>query len=46
MSIYRCKRCNYIYIDDEKPVPFESLGEDYRCPKCHSSKKMFVKKQM
>ena len=30
MPIYRCKRCNYLYIDDEQKVPFEVVGEDYK----------------
>ncbi|MFX0188915.1 MAG: rubredoxin [Candidatus Hodarchaeota archaeon] len=44
MPTYRCKKCNYLYIDDEKQVHFEKLDDEYRCPKCRSSKKMFVKK--
>jgi len=44
MAIYRCKRCNYLYIDEEQNVPFETVGEDYKCPKCRASKRFFVKK--
>ncbi|NHJ19901.1 MAG: rubredoxin [Candidatus Lokiarchaeota archaeon] len=44
MSIHRCKRCNYLYIDEEHEVPFEQLGDDYKCPKCRSSLHFFVKK--
>jgi rubredoxin len=45
MTIHRCKRCNYLYIDEEQEIPFENVGEDYKCPRCRSSKKFFVKKQ-
>ena len=44
MSIYRCKRCNYIYADEEQEVAFKDISEDYRCPKCRSSKRVFIKK--
>lgn len=45
--IYRCKRCNYIYINEENNIPFEELDEDeFRCPKCRTSKKFFVKKEV
>jgi len=45
MPIYRCKRCNYIYDDEEQKVPFEEINDDYRCPKCHSSQNFFIKKE-
>ena len=33
-------------IDDEKNIAFEELDErEFKCPKCRSSKKFFVKKQ-
>ena len=44
MPTYRCKRCNYIYRDEEKEIPFEELNNDYRCIKCSSPKTLFVKK--
>jgi rubredoxin len=44
--IHRCKRCNYLYVDEEQKIPFESLGDDYKCPKCRSSPKFFVKKEI
>jgi len=44
MTTYRCKRCNYLYIDEEKEIPFEELDNDYRCLKCGSPKALFVKK--
>ncbi|MFX1356426.1 MAG: rubredoxin [Promethearchaeota archaeon] len=44
MKIHRCKRCNFIYIDNEQKIPFEKLEEDYKCPRCHASKKFFLKK--
>ena len=44
MAIYRCKRCNYLYIDEEHKVPFEAVDEDYKCPRCRASKRFFVKK--
>ncbi|MFX0022638.1 MAG: hypothetical protein ACFE9S_09940 [Candidatus Hermodarchaeota archaeon] len=46
ISIYRCKKCNYIYDNNEKDKPFEELDEEeFKCPKCRSSKKFFVRKQ-
>ena len=44
MPIYRCKRCNYLYKDEEKEISFEELDDDYKCLKCRSPKTMFVKK--
>lgn len=44
MAIYRCKKCNYLYIEEEQKVPFEAVGEDYKCPRCRASKRFFVKK--
>ena len=29
MTIHRCKRCNYVYIDEEHEIPFEKVGDDY-----------------
>ena len=26
MSIFRCKRCNYLYIDEEQEKPFSEVG--------------------
>jgi rubredoxin len=46
MSIYRCKRCNFLYIDEEQVKPFENVEEDYNCPKCRASKNFFVKKEL
>lgn len=46
MKIYRCKRCNYIYIDEEQKIPFEKTSDEWKCPKCRSSKKIFVEKEI
>ncbi|MHA1191380.1 MAG: rubredoxin [Promethearchaeota archaeon] len=46
MVIYRCKRCNYLYIDEEQEKTFESIGNDYKCPKCRATKSFFVKKEI
>jgi rubredoxin len=46
MSIHRCKRCNYLYLDDEQAKPFEKVEEDFKCPKCRASKSLFVKKDL
>jgi rubredoxin len=46
MSIHRCKRCNYLYIDEEQIIPFEKIEENYKCPKCKASKSFFVKKEV
>ena len=44
MPNYRCKRCNYLYIDDEQNQCFEDVDEkEWRCPRCKCSKNMFVK---
>ena len=37
---WQCSVCGYIY-DGE--VPFEQLGEDYRCPVCRQPKSAFKK---
>ena len=44
MKIYRCKRCNYIYVDKEQEIPFNEIGNEWKCPKCRSSKNFFVEK--
>ena len=46
MSIHRCKRCNYLYIDEEQGVCFGETGDGYRCPKCRASKHFFEKKEI
>ena len=46
MKIHRCKRCNYLYIDGEEKIPFENVGNQWKCPKCRSSKKFFVEKEI
>ena len=46
MTIYRCKRCNYVYINGEKEIPFEKLESNFRCPKCRASKNFFIKKDL
>ena len=46
MTIYRCKRCNYVYTNAEKEVPFEKLEDNFRCPKCRASKNFFIKKDL
>ncbi|MFW9773371.1 MAG: rubredoxin [Promethearchaeota archaeon] len=44
MVIYRCKRCNYLYIEGEKNPKFNELNDDFKCPKCRASKHFFTKK--
>jgi rubredoxin len=46
MAAYRCKRCNYMYIDKEKDISFETLNGEYRCPKCRAPKSFFLKKEI
>jgi len=46
MTIHRCKRCNYLYIDEDEPICFEDLDKDFRCPRCRCGKSMFVKKEL
>lgn len=44
MAIYRCKRCNFLYIDEKNEKPFENLDENsFKCPRCKCSKKLFDK---
>jgi len=33
-----------MYVDEEQGVSFEEISYDYRCPKCRSSKNIFIKK--
>ncbi|MFX1375661.1 MAG: rubredoxin [Promethearchaeota archaeon] len=46
MKIHRCKRCNYLYVDEEQKIPFEKIGDEWKCPKCRSSKKFFIEKEI
>lgn len=51
MSKYMCKPCKYVYDPAvgvpayglEPGIPFADLPEDWVCPKCGTSKWMFVK---
>jgi len=36
---WQCKACLFVY---EEEIPFESLPEEWYCPKCHSPKKDFI----
>lgn len=38
-----CSVCGYVYDGD---IPFEELGEDYKCPVCKQPKKAFSKKNV
>jgi len=44
MTTYRCKRCNYLFIEEEQKISFERVDDDYKCPRCRTSKKFFVEK--
>ncbi|MFX1360233.1 MAG: rubredoxin [Promethearchaeota archaeon] len=44
MTIYRCKRCNYLYINGEQDIHFEKLEDNFKCPKCRASKNFFIEK--
>ncbi|MHA2270093.1 MAG: rubredoxin [Promethearchaeota archaeon] len=46
MKIHRCKRCNYLYDDEKQKIPFKEIGDEWRCPKCRSSKKLFITKEI
>lgn len=46
MAIHRCRRCNYLYIDKEQKICFDNLDDNFKCPRCHCSKKMFVKRKL
>ena len=46
MKAYRCKRCNYVYVDEEQKLPFKDVEEEWKCPKCRSSKRVFVEKEI
>ncbi|MBP5685521.1 MAG: alpha-hydroxy-acid oxidizing protein [Candidatus Methanomethylophilaceae archaeon] len=43
MAVYKCSVCGEIYDDDEEPVKFEDLPDDWVCPLCHSPKSAFVR---
>ncbi len=43
MAVYRCSVCGEIYDDDEEPVRFEDLPDDWVCPLCRSPKSAFVR---
>ena len=51
MSKYRCKPCGYVYdpakgvpeYGIEPGIPFSELPDDWTCPRCGTSKWMFVK---
>ncbi len=43
MAVYRCTVCGEIYDDDQEPVRFEDLPDDWVCPLCRSPKSAFVK---
>lgn len=38
---YECKVCNYVYDDAVHEVNFEDLDEDWDCPICGRSKRVF-----
>ena len=42
MAVYKCSVCGEIYDDDEEPVKFEDLPDDWVCPLCHSPKSAFM----
>jgi rubredoxin len=49
MEQYICKVCGHIYdpaygapdLGIEPGIPFETLPEDWNCPKCHAAKSEF-----
>ncbi len=43
MAVYKCTICGEIYDDDEEPVRFEDLPDDWTCPLCRSPKSAFVR---
>jgi glutamate synthase domain-containing protein 2/DNA-directed RNA polymerase subunit RPC12/RpoP len=43
MAVYKCSVCGEIYDDDEEPVRFEDLPDDWVCPLCRSPKSAFVR---
>jgi len=42
MAEYICEVCQFIYDESENP-PWDSLADDWICPVCSSSRKMFKK---
>ncbi|MBQ1458725.1 MAG: rubredoxin [Butyrivibrio sp.] len=38
---YICQICGHIYDEEKEGVPFEQLGDDWTCPKCHQPKSEF-----
>ena len=45
MAIYRCTKCNYLYIDEKESICFDNLDDDFKCPRCRCRKSMFIKKE-
>ncbi|MBO4568545.1 MAG: alpha-hydroxy-acid oxidizing protein [Candidatus Methanomethylophilaceae archaeon] len=43
MAVYKCSICGEIYDEDQEPVKFEDLPDDWVCPLCRSPKSAFVK---
>lgn len=44
MARYRCKKCNFLYIDEMNEKPFEQVDDsEFKCPRCRCSKGMFEK---
>lgn len=41
MAIYVCEVCGFKYDEDREGVLFEDLDEDWSCPVCGSSKKLY-----
>ncbi|MBR2093501.1 MAG: rubredoxin, partial [Candidatus Methanomethylophilaceae archaeon] len=43
MAVYKCTICGEIYDEDDEPVKFADLPDDWVCPLCGSPKSAFVK---
>ncbi len=41
MARYECSVCGYIYDEDQEGASWESLPDDWVCPKCGSDKSVF-----
>jgi len=44
MPTFRCKKCKFLYIDEQQEKPLEEQDDArFKCPRCRASKRMFEK---
>lgn len=45
MEQYKCKKCGYIYDEENQEEKWKDLSKDWSCPLCHHPKNVFVKRE-